>query len=248
MAKALIVLVALLLGGYRIVILRRAGASALRSLGITLDRWAWKDLSAGIAVGLAGVALIFICELSVRLASIASVGSPRVLLNDWATWIMVPVSEELVFRAGLLGGLLVLLPRYSWLAIAISAVVFGAAHTLNEGATVITVVGSTIGAFAYGWVFATTTRLWLPIGLHFAWNYAQGPLFGFPLSGGLVKQGSVIQLARTGPDLLTGGEYGPEGGLTGLVGRALVLLLLVWYLRHMKGPGRVQQPAPVTAS
>lgn len=246
MAKAAIILVALALGAYRIVICRRAGVSALRSLGITLDRWAWKDLSAGIAVSLAGVALIFILELTFRLASITSVSSPRVLLNDWSTWIMVPVIEELVFRAGLLGGLLVLLPRSSWLAIAISAAVFGAAHTLNEGATVITVVGSTIGAFAYGWSFTTTTRLWLPIGLHLAWNYAQGPLFGFPLSGGLVKQGRFIHLARIGPDFLTGGEYGPEGGLTGLVGRALVLLLLAWYLRHLKGVVRAHQPATLT--
>jgi uncharacterized protein len=236
MAKALIILVAFLFGAYRVVICRRAGVSALRSLGITFERRAWVDLSAGLAMSLAGVTLIFVLELVFRLASITSVSSPAVLLKDWPTWIMVPVIEELVFRAGLLGGLLVLLPpRRSWLAIAVSAVVFGAAHSLNEGATAITVVGSTIGAIGYGWAFATTGRLWLPIGLHLAWNYAQGPLFGFPLSGGLVKQGSFVHLERTGPELLTGGAYGPEGGLMGLVGRALVIALLAWYLRQRNG-------------
>jgi uncharacterized protein len=229
-AKLLIILVAIVLGVLRVLVYRRAGHSSLRALGISLDRSMLSDLSVGMFAGLAGVVAILALEITTGMSRITSVSSLAVLLRDWPTWIMVPLIEELVFRSAFLGGLLVILPRAPWSAILISAIVFGAAHALNLNATALTVAGSAVGAVAYGTAFAATGKVWLPIGLHFAWNYALGPLFGFPLSGGLVKQGSWIHLERAGPALLTGGSYGPEGGVTGLLGRAVVLALLAAWL------------------
>jgi hypothetical protein len=68
--------------------------------------------------------------------------------------------------------------------------------------------------------YALTGELAIPLGLHFSWNYAQGALFGFPVSG--VRVGlAVVRTRETGPDLLTGGAFGPEAGLLGV---AAVLL------------------------
>lgn len=229
-AKALIILVAITLGVYRIFALRRASVSSLHALGITFDRTAVSDLAVGVFIGFAGIGLVFAVEVTSEMSKITAISSPGVLTNDWLTWVMVPAIEELLFRSALLGGLLVVFSRAPWSAIAVAALVFGGAHALSTNASVLAVIGSTVGGVAYGMAFTATGKLWLPIGLHFAWNYAQGPLFGFPLSGGLVKQGSFIHLERLGPTFLTGGGYGPEGGTIGLIGRALVIALLAGYL------------------
>lgn len=107
-------------------------------------------------------------------------------------------------------------------------------RNLAAGTWLIAVAGSTLGGVIYGIAFAATGRIWLPLGLHFGWNWAQGPLLGFPLSGGLVRQGSLLHLSRSGPSILTGRSYGPEGGTIGIVGRVVVFVLLLGYLSLCK--------------
>ncbi|MCR4341240.1 MAG: hypothetical protein NUW01_15290 [Gemmatimonadaceae bacterium] len=96
-------------------------------------------------------------------------------------------------------------------------------------------VGSTLGGITYGITFVATEALWLPFGLHFAWNYAQGPVFGFALSGGKPVRGTFVQQENVGPAWFTGGEYGPEGGAVGFVGRALVLALVLAWIAYRRG-------------
>jgi membrane protease YdiL (CAAX protease family) len=202
-----------------------------------LDRTSAVDVSAGSAIGLFGIATIFALGLAFGFVSVHSVGRASVLLRDWSTWIMVPLIEEIVFRVLILGGLLVVFPRARWVLLAFSALVFGGVHAANAHATLLSVVGSAIGGTAYGLAFILTRRVWLSFGLHFGWNYAEGPLFGFPLSVGFVKQGSLLHLSLTGPRLTTGGPYGPEGGMIGLAGRAVVIALLIVYLRVRPNAG-----------
>ena len=109
--------------------------------------------------------------------------------------------------------------------------VFGGLHAANPHASVLAVASTTLGGIAYGMAFASTRRIWLPFGLHFGWNYAEGRVFGFHLSGGAVRGAApFIQQHDLGPTLLTGGEYGPEGGLIGIGARLLVLALLAAWI------------------
>ncbi len=235
--KALLIFVAVALGIYRILVLRKSNVGTLKALGFTLDRKSVADLVTGICIGMLAIAAILVLEVTSGISNVTSVGPLAVLARDWATWIMVPAIEELVFRSALLGGLLIVFKRSPWIAIVLSAVVFGGAHALNAHATVLTVLGTSIHGVVYGAAFALTSRVWLPIGLHFGWNYAQGPLLGFPLSGGLVKQGSFVHLARSGSTILTGGSYGPEGGLVSFAGDAILVLLVAIYLMRRRGGG-----------
>jgi hypothetical protein len=84
----------------------------------------------------------------------------------------------------------------------------------------------------FGLPYILTGRLGVSIGLHITWNFFQGNVFGLPVSGG----GSPLTMLVTieqGPDLWTGGTFGPEGGLVGIMAMLLgCLLVLFWVRRH----------------
>ncbi|MGB6985201.1 MAG: type II CAAX endopeptidase family protein [Candidatus Aquilonibacter sp.] len=134
--------------------------------------------------------------------------------------------EELLFR----GVLFRLLEEWSgtWIALAVSAALFGLAHLANRGATAESALAIALEAgVLLGLAYIATRSLWLPIGLHFAWNYCEGPIFGTSVSGHAVLA-SAVSAHVDGPAWLTGGAFGPEAGicaiLTSLVASAAFLL------------------------
>jgi membrane protease YdiL (CAAX protease family) len=127
----------------------------------------------------------------------------------------VAVTEELLFR-GVLHRILEQRAG-SVIAIVVSSLFFGLTHLINGNATVwgtlaIAVEGGTMLAVAY----TATRSLWLPIGLHFAWNFLQGGVFGTAVSGAESEPG-LLRTVLSGPDALTGGSFGPEAGLFALL-------------------------------
>jgi hypothetical protein len=139
------------------------------------------------------------------------------------------VTEELWMRA-LLFRLLwrVVGPRW---ALAAVAVVFAALHLANPGANLLAGATVATAGLMFCALFALTGRLWVPIGLHLAWNLAQGYLFGAAVSGGDLGGSLAVSTARAGAPLwLTGGAFGPEASVVALVLVAavtVVALLLV---------------------
>jgi len=140
--------------------------------------------------------------------------------------------EELLYRVLLLSGLAVVLSPVRggrWIAVLLSAALFGAAHLGNPGASWVAAVGTGLGGVMYGVAFLGTRSVWLPIGLHLGWNLAQG-VFGFPISGHVVP--GIFRAVPTAEDVLvlTGGPYGPEAGIPGMLARFVVIGLVVLYL------------------
>jgi len=126
------------------------------------------------------------------------------------------VTEELWMRA--------LLFRLLWRAFgpvpafAVAALVFAALHLANPGATVLAGAGVAAGGLMFCALFALTGRLWVPIGLHLAWNFAQGYLFGAAVSGDDLGGSIAVSVPR--PDAaawLTGGTFGPEASIFSLL-------------------------------
>jgi len=100
----------------------------------------------------------------------------------------------------------------TWIALAISAVIFGFLHLANPNATLWGAIAIAIEAgimLAAAYVF--TRRLWLPIGIHFAWNFSQGAIFGVAVSGNEVQ--GLLQSTLSGPTLLSGGAFGAEASI-----------------------------------
>jgi membrane protease YdiL (CAAX protease family) len=100
----------------------------------------------------------------------------------------------------------------TWFALAISALLFGLLHLANPNSTILSALAIALtGGVVLGAGYVLTRRLWLPIGAHFAWNFTLGGVFGLAISGH-TGQG-LVDAQLTGPELLTGGTFGPEASL-----------------------------------
>jgi membrane protease YdiL (CAAX protease family) len=150
------------------------------------------------------------------------------------------LSEELLIRGFVLG----LIERWagSLVALVLSAMLFGALHFDNAGAGPWPVVALMLGpGFALGAAYLATGRLWLPIGLHFGWNFGQSGLFGLLDSG--TSFPSVIDASVGGAVWLTGGAFGPEASAPGLI---VWLLLGAFLLTRAHRRGRLVPLRPTT--
>ncbi|MFF9351681.1 CPBP family intramembrane glutamic endopeptidase [Streptomyces sp. NPDC014734] len=140
------------------------------------------------------------------------------------------VTEELMFR----GLLFRLVERGlgTYTALALSGVVFGAAHLLNENATVPGAVAIAIEAGGMlAAAYAATRSLWLPIGLHFGWNFAESGIFGTEVSGTGDTHG-LLDASMSGAKLITGGEFGPEASVYAVLFGALLTVAFLWLARR----------------
>ena len=138
--------------------------------------------------------------------------------------VVVGFNEELAFRGYIMQRL-----GQAWgmpLAVAASSILFGLVHVLNPNASALGIVSVCISGLLYACAYLVTRSLWLPVGLHMSWNIVQMHVLGFPGSGHV--RPSILRSVTHGPDLVTGGAFGPEGGIVviGVVLAAIALLLL----------------------
>ncbi|HEV8660864.1 MAG TPA: CPBP family intramembrane glutamic endopeptidase [Thermoanaerobaculia bacterium] len=131
--------------------------------------------------------------------------------------------EELVFR----GYPYQLLRRWKrWFAIASSSLVFAAIHAGNSDVTALALVNIFLGGIVLALAYERRRRLWMPIGLHFAWNMMSGPILGYEVSGFAARE-SLLTTVVVGPPLATGGGFGIEGSIV-MTGLELGGILLLW--------------------
>jgi uncharacterized protein len=177
--------------------------------------WA-KELLGGIAAG----TLIFSAVVAVS----ALLGDYHIVGNGGLDTLWAPLAiqslipgftEELLFRG--------ILFRYvekaagSWVALALTSALFGLAHIANPGATWFSSLCIAVEAgILLGAVYMLTRRLWAAMGLHAAWNFTQGWIFGLPVSG-MTGGVGLLNGRLTGPELMTGGSFGLEASLPALV-------------------------------
>jgi hypothetical protein len=149
-------------------------------------------------------------------------------------WTVQGPAEEALTRGWLLPAIGA---RYKpWLGVLVSSGIFMILHLLNPNVGPVAV----LNLFLFG-LFAALYALyegglWGVFSLHAAWNWAQGNLLGFEVSGGLPPGGALVDLMEAGPDLVTGGPFGPEGGLA-VTAVLLVSCGVVWVLGRRKDVG-----------
>lgn len=189
-----------------------------------------RELGAGLVWGTALVCAVVAVLAAVGAYRVAAVGWDKGILIGLVAGIMGGVGEELLFR----GVLLRLLEAWlgSWWALAVTAVLFGAMHLSNAGATPVGAAAIALEAgILLGACYLVTRRLWLAIGLHAAWNFVQGGIFGSDISGAVNSRG-LFEASFSGPDLLTGGSMGVEGSLVAVVICTATGLLMVAVVRR----------------
>jgi membrane protease YdiL (CAAX protease family) len=185
-----------------------------------------RELGVGLALG----ALLFSATVAILGAlgvfQITGKNSWQIMLAILPASILSGVLEEVLIR----GIVFRILERWlgSWVALGISAVIFGVLHLLNPGATLLDAAAISIEAgVLLAAAYMLTRRLWLCIGTHVAWNFTQGGIFSVSVSGGTSK--GLFQSRMVGPDWLTGGAFGAEASVVALVvclAAGIVLLIL----------------------
>ena len=153
------------------------------------------------------------------------------ILRAFVMFLMVGVCEEIIFRGVIFRQID---ERWNtWAALIVSALLFGFTHMPNDGATwwssvaIAIEAGLLLGA-AYKW----SGTLWLPIGIHWAWNFAQGNIYGAAVSG-TEAGSSVLEINAYGPDIITGGVFGPEASIVAVM-FGLIITIVFLANRHRR--------------
>ena len=118
-----------------------------------------------------------------------------------------------------------------WLALGISALLFAMMHSNNPEVTIISVLNLFVAGILLGLNYIFTRNLYFAILLHTSWNFLQGPVLGFPVSG--VQLESVLHPEVKGNEFITGGGFGLEGSLlTAMLIAVAILILVLLYMRN----------------
>ncbi len=170
-----------------------------------------RELGAGMALAMCMQVLLFGALALSNTYRFDGFNAPQIgLLAMVPLYIAVAMLEEMIGRGIIFGVTEQSLGSIP--ALIISALVFGAAHGLNEGATVMGVVNCTLFGALLAALYMLTRRLWVSIGFHFAWNYCESQVFSTAVSGHQDSPG-LLQGHLAGADLLTGGSFGVEGSV-----------------------------------
>jgi uncharacterized protein len=218
-----------------VLALRIDGRRRLADLGLELNRASARNLALGLAGGVGSAALVLAPSLAARLARLAPDpgAHPR-----WDIFVFTAVAlaagsagEEILFRGY---GFQMLLRAWgpSTTVFTVGAL-FAALHGANPNSTWLAILNTAGFGILFGYALLRSGDLWLPIGLHFGWNFTL-PLFGVNVSG-LTMRLTGYRMDWTVGSLWSGGEYGPEGSIL----TSVVLFLLAWFV--WKAPVRKQE-------
>lgn len=221
----------------------------LASVGLRLNgRW-FREVMLGTAFGIAMMfavsSLIYVAG-GVRFGFDPARGLAALATGAWV-FVFVALLEELLFRGFVFQRMVAGIG--AWPAQLLLAALFAVAHWGNPGMEGPTQVWATVdtalGAILLGLAYLRTGSLALPIGIHFGWNWAQGSLLGFDVSG-LDQAGWLLPELLGKPQWLTGGDFGPEASIFAVLIDAVVVLLL-WRWKGL-GPARHTQAVPAAAA
>ena len=184
-----------------------------------------RELSAGVLLGTVLFSTTIAILWLLGYYQVSAVNALQSILPWLFIGIVSGIFEELLMR-----GILFRILEESlgtWIAIALSALVFGALHLTNPNATLwaglaITIEAGVLLAAAYVY----SRRLWLPIGIHIAWNFVQGGIFGVAVSG--VESEGLLTSTLSGPTFLSGGVFGAETSIFAVIVCLSVGIYFVW--------------------
>lgn len=160
---------------------------------------------------------------------IPAIVSILILLPGWA---VQSATEEILTRGWLMN---VIGARHNGLlGVFVSSILFGALHLLNNGVNVLAIINICLVGIFFGFYVIKTKDLWGACGIHCAWNWAQGNIYGLEVSGNSVNTGSLINLDLKGDKLFTGGSFGPEAGLAVTIVLLIGIIILFVCLRKEK--------------
>ncbi len=215
-----------------IIALRIADGSPSGALGFSFHDRVGVEALHGVVLGFIMVTLIFMFEWRAGRTQAAWSGLDLHSVGRYASYYVALFAASAAFEEALLRGYAfqaLIQGTGKAVAVCLTSVTFGLFHLMNPHVGLLGIVNATLAGAWLSIAYLRTRSLWLPTGLHMSWNLTQGFIFGFPVSG-MPISASLVVLNRHGEEWITGGSYGPEGGLPA----TLVLILGTLYLLYSK--------------
>jgi membrane protease YdiL (CAAX protease family) len=208
-------------GIFRLLIERRT----FLGLGWTLDGYASEALT-GFFLGPALLGLTAIAILlSGHLEWTDIIWDPTTLFISFGWITIIAFSEELVFRGYILGNLMEWIPN-KWIALGISAALFAAYHAITPGIHTLAFANLFLAGILLGINYIYTRNLWFSFLLHVGWNFFEGPILGFKVSGTTFP--TLFQAEPNGDLFITGGDYGLGGSMPMTLLLFVAIVVLAW--------------------
>jgi membrane protease YdiL (CAAX protease family) len=201
----------------------------LMSMGFSIKN-RFKDISAGFLIALflfVGGSLILILLNSIGITFIRfDLGS---FLMSLLLFVIVALNEEILMRGYILNNLMDSMNKY-W-ALLISATIFSVLHGLNPNISFLAIINIMLAGIILGSSYIFTRNLWLPISLHLFWNFFQGPVLGYSVSG--MKIDSIFKVTLFGNTFVNGGQFGFEGSIVcTILLIPAIILIMGYYMKY----------------
>jgi membrane protease YdiL (CAAX protease family) len=201
------------------------------SIGFKLHRKWQRDFFLGCAMGAAALAIavgiavaVGTITFSVQTKNLASVSQGFVIA--FLFFMIAAATEELIFRGFPFQALVHNLGGVA--AVAITSVLFGLAHVANPSASAFSTINTILAGVWLGLAYLMTRSLWLATALHCSWNFAMAFVFGLPVSGfTTLDQLAWLRGSIGAPAWISGGSYGPEGGVA-VTAALLLSTIAIW--------------------
>ncbi len=193
----------------------------------------WKKLPTGIFIG-SGLQLLTILVIYLFGGfSIIAVNPFSALIIPFTVAFTVAILEEILLR-----GIVFRITEGKWgstIALITSGLIFAGLHLVNPHVTLISILCITAVGVLLGAAYMYYRSLWVPIAIHFAWNFTQNGIFG-AITSGNEKTGSLLTTKISGSEILTGGQFGPEGSIQAvlLCTIAAIIILRQLYNKNNK--------------
>lgn len=211
--------------------LRLFDRRSFRALGLWFYRGWGRELALGVGFG--GGLILVVVGLLVATRGISYEGfrgggvhTLLGILGNGGVLALAAAYEEIAFRGYAFQRLVDAIGPLS--AVAICSALFGALHLMNPAATPFSTANTALAGVLLAVAYLKTRALWLPIGLHWAWNFTMGPVLSLPVSGVWFRP-TLLAAKFTGSEWLTGALYGPEGGAVVTVA---CVLAIIWLARR----------------
>ena len=195
-------------------------------MGITSIRNSYKELGVGLALGAGTITIVAVVLLLIGSVKLVNpITSPKFtsdLIVGIFAFIAVGFGEEIFGRGYCMSVLKQ--TRNKWVVLIVSSIIFAAMHLGNAAIGVLPLINLFLVGIAFGYMFMKSSNIWMPIGFHITWNYFQGYIWGFQVSGNEVD--GMYQIKTVKDSILNGGAFGAEGGLA----VTAVILLTIWFV------------------
>jgi membrane protease YdiL (CAAX protease family) len=215
--------------GASLVMTRFVNRKPFGAIGLLLHPGTFREFGVGCLLGFLMISGVFVVELMVGFVHIEWRGYSvlecmGILGLSLVSFAVAAFVEEIIFRGYAFQTLI------QWItflpAMLAFSLLFSYAHYFNPHVTVLSLLNVGLAGIWLSIAYMKTKSLWLPFGLHVSWNFAQTSVYSFPTSGGSFEGQKLSDLIQTGPEWVTGGAFGPEGGVLA----TLALLICTWFI------------------